>query len=286
VPVLAAILLVLLLSIAAYIVWKRRFGLPPSSFPRVLAYHKVTGFELGGTWVTPKGFVSQIDFLLDEGYRFMGEERFLETLDGERTGSEKELLLTFDDGYRQLLDVAVPALEKRGIPALVFIVSSFVGKENLWELGLPGRRFEHLSWDEIADLAERGFSFGSHTCRHRDLTRIGPDEATAEVRRSKAEIEGMLGRTVRCLSYPFGRTNPAVERAAAAAGYRAAFTLNPRGPNSRIDRYGLRREGVYIIDARWNLKAKLGRGPCFWLEDIKGRAINAVAVLTPLLKRY
>ena len=285
-PALAAIFLIILLSTVSYLVWRRRFGFPPASFPRVLAYHKVTGFEFGGTWITPGGFISQVDFLLREGYRFIDEERFLETLDGERTGSDRELLLTFDDGYGELLDSAIPALEERNIPALIFLISSYVGKENRWELGLPGRRSRHLSWGEIMDLAGRGFSFGSHTCSHRDLGRITPDEARFEIRRSRSEIEEKLGRPVRSLSYPFGKVNPAIAREAAAAGYRAAFSLYPPGPNGRIDRYALRRDGVYIIDTRGSLKVKLGRGPFFWLEDIKGRAINAVAVLTPLLKRY
>ena len=285
-PALAAVILLIFLPAFLYLFWRYRYGLPPASFPRVLAYHKVTGFEFGGTWITPKGFVSQIDFLIGRGYRFIDEERFLETLDGRRKGDAGEILLTFDDGYRELLDVALPALEERGVPALIFLVSSYVGKENEWELGLPGRRFVHLSWDEIADLAVRGFSFGSHTCSHRDLVRIAPDEVRLEMQASKSRIEERLGREVRSVSYPFGRTNPAVEREARAAGYRAAFSLYPKGPNDPIDRYALRREGVYIIDTRHNLEVKLGRGPLFWMEDIKGRAINAVAVLTPLLKRY
>ena len=283
---LAAIFLIILLSTLVYHYRRHRFGLPLDSFTRVLAYHKVTGFEFGGTWITPGGFISQVDFLLGKGYRFIDEEQFLETLDGERAGSDRELLLTFDDGYRELLDNALPALEERNIPALIFLISSYVGKENRWELGLPGRRSRHLSWDEIMDLAGRGFSFGSHTRSHRDLARIPLDEAGYEIRHSKSEIEEKLGRPVRSLSYPFGRVNRAVAREAEAAGYRAAFSLYPSGPNGSIDRYALRRDGVYIIDTRISLKVKLGRGPFFWLEDIKGRAINAVAVLTPLLKRY
>ncbi len=286
VPVLAAIILIILLLTVAYFDWRRRYGYPPTSFPRVLAYHKVTGFEFGGTWITPSGFISQIDFLEEHGYRFIDEEQFLDTLDGARAGSDRELLLTFDDGYRELLDRALPALEERNIPALIFLISSYVGDENRWELGLPGRRSEHLSWEEIKHLAERGFSFGSHTCSHRDLVRMAPDEACLEIRRSKSEIEERLGRPVRSISYPFGKVNSAIAREAAAAGYSAAFSLYPPGHNGRIDRYALRRDGVYIIDTRGTLEIKLGRGPLFWLEDIKGRAINAVSVLTPLLKRY
>ncbi|MCX5754486.1 MAG: polysaccharide deacetylase family protein, partial [Candidatus Krumholzibacteria bacterium] len=142
------------------------------AIPRVLAYHKVTGFELGGTWVPPGRFERQIDALLAAGFRFIDETLFLDALDGRRESSGREVLLTFDDGYRVLLDRAIPALESRGIRALIFLVSAFAGAANAWELNLPGRRFMHLGWDEIDDLARRGFAFGSHARTHRVLTRL------------------------------------------------------------------------------------------------------------------
>jgi peptidoglycan/xylan/chitin deacetylase (PgdA/CDA1 family) len=276
-----AVILVVAVSFVAYLAWRRMWGYPPPSFPRVLAYHKVTGFESGVTWISPDRFIAQMDRLLESEYRFIDEGAFLDTLSGIRECDGRELLLTFDDGYRELLERAMPALEERRIPALIFILSSFVGMDNEWELGFPGRRCTHLSWDEISELAGRGFSFGSHTCTHRDLTRLKPCEV-----RDEARIEEMLGRPVRTLSYPFGRFNDLISREAALAGYAAAFSMYPPGPNRKIDRYALRREAVYVVDTVFNLKWKIGCGPLFWIEDMKGRAFNRIAVLTPILKRY
>ncbi len=253
-------------------------------FPRVLAYHKVTDFELGGTWIPAKRFARQMDALLGAGFRFIDEADFLDALEGRREGSNREILLTFDDGYRGLLESAVPALEARRIPALVFLVSAFVGKENTWELRLPGRRFRHLGWDEIGDLARRGFSFGSHARTHRDLTRLPLESVRDELVRSKLELETRLGARVQSLSYPFARSTDAVRLEAARAGYRAAFTLYPKRARPIPDRFELRREGVYVIDTVGTIRNKLGEGLAFRLEDIKGRMINAFAVLTPLIK--
>jgi len=254
------------------------------SLPSVLAYHKVTRFELGGTWVPPARFESQLDHLLDAGFTFVGEELFLDTLAGRREGGAREILLTFDDGYQELLERAVPAMESRGIPAHMFLVSDFIGRENSWELPLAGGRRRHLSRDEILDLSGRGFSFGSHTRTHRDLTRLGDGDVRDELVRSKREIEEMLGLAVRSLSYPFGRFDERVMREASRAGYEAAFSMCP--PRARGDRdpFALRREGVYVIDTLGSLLRKVERGPLFWFEDMKGRAINRVAVLTPILK--
>ena len=281
---LIALLSIVALAAALHTLWRIHWGYPPGGFPSVLAYHKVTSFELGGTWVPPARFVGQLDCLLEAGYRFIDEGTFLDTLEEGRTGSDREILLTFDDGYRELLSTAVPALERRGIPALFFLVSDFVGRDNEWELRWPGRRFRHLDWNEIRDLARRGFAFGSHASTHRDLTRLTAAAVRAELSTSKRRIEEHTGAPVRSLSYPFGLTSPAIMEEAAQAGYRAAFSMCPSIPNRRIERYNLRREGVYIIDTKASLRIKLGRGSMFWFEDLKGRAINAVAALTPLLK--
>ena len=264
---------------------QRRGGeIPAGCLPRVLAYHKVTAFELGGTWVSGPRFIRQMDALLESGHRFIDEEAFLEVLDAAREGGPREVLLTFDDGYRGLLDRAIPALEARAIPALIFLPSAFVGRENTWELGLPGRRFEHLGWDEAADLARRGFSFGSHAGTHRDLTRLPREIVREELAGSKEEIESRLGRAVRSLSYPFGRVNGIVRDEAERSGYRAAFSLYPPRSARAGDRFALRREAVYVIDTAATIERKLGSGISFFLEDLKGRAINGFAVLTPLIK--
>jgi peptidoglycan/xylan/chitin deacetylase (PgdA/CDA1 family) len=256
----------------------------PKALPRVLAYHKIASFELGGTWMPPRRFVAQIDSLSRSGYRFVDETAFLDSLEGRREAVDREILLTFDDGYRNILDAAAVALEARGIPALVFLVSAYAGLANRWELGLPGRRFTHLSWEECAGLARRGFSFGSHTRTHRDLTRIPPREAREEIRRSRAEIEDRLGAAVRSLSYPFGRLDDSLRAEAMDAGYRAAFTLYPRRVPGAGGTFELRREPVYVIDTAGCVRRKLGGGTASAIEEMKGRTINAAAVLTPLVK--
>ncbi|MBN1163120.1 MAG: polysaccharide deacetylase family protein, partial [Candidatus Krumholzibacteriota bacterium] len=191
----------------SYLLWRIRWGDPPRNGPGVLAYHKVTSFELGGTWITPGRFASQLDTLLRCGFVFIDQDDFLAVLEGRRRGDRREILLTFDDGYRMLASTAVPLLEERGIPALFFLVTSYAGRENAWELPLPGRKFDHLSWDEVRDLGGRNISFGSHGRSHLDLTRLGREKVREELVISKEIIESETGRPVKSFSYPFGRTN-------------------------------------------------------------------------------
>ena len=277
-------LLLLITAAVFYLYWKRNYGKPDRLFPGVLAYHKIDGFELSGTWISPGRFAAHIDYLLDSGFIFIDEDTFVDAVEGRTEGSGRELLLTFDDGYCDLLHQAAPILKSRSIPALAFIVTSFAGRENRWELNLPRRKSRHLDWEQLGELMSMGFDIGSHTATHRDLTRIPVEQARRELQLSRVAIRENLGIEAKSLSYPFGRAGPEIRREAEKAGYRVAFSLYPPFANSRIDPFMLRREGVYLIDSAFTVKCKLSRGNMFWMEDLKGRAINAVSVLTPIIK--
>ena len=68
-------------------------------------------------------------------------------------------------------------------------------------------------------------------------------------------------------------------------GYDAAFSLYPAHHNFTFDRFAIRRNGVYIIDPAGWIQTKITPGPLFWLEEMKCRAINAIAAVTPAIKR-
>jgi peptidoglycan/xylan/chitin deacetylase (PgdA/CDA1 family) len=267
-----------------YITWRARFGQPPPSPPPVLCFHKISRrFLWEGTWTTPDRFFRVIDSLRDRGYRFIGEDEFLATLEDESAADSGRLFLTFDDGYVELHDDILDGLLERNVPLHVFVVSDYAGKENHWDLSLGRPASRHASWEQLRDMVTAGVTVGSHTATHRDLTRLTPDEIATELTRSRMAIEDTLGVPARTLSYPFGRYDDRARDRARECGYRAAFSLYPRHRNATVDRWALRRNGVYIIDTPRTVAAKLGPNPGFWFEEMKGRGINAVAVLTPML---
>jgi peptidoglycan/xylan/chitin deacetylase (PgdA/CDA1 family) len=283
---LPALVAVVLTLTAVYVVWRLRYGVPSNRYPAVLCFHKISSrFCWEGTWTTPNRFFEYVDRLRRLGYRFVGMEDYLDSIATRRRGADREVVITFDDGYRELYDVVLPGLESRGIPFHVFLVTDYVGGENEWDLSLGRRAFRHLDWPQIVDMDSRGVTFGSHGASHRDLTRMSASEARAEMERSKAVIEQRLGRPARTVSYPFGRYSDRVKASARDAGFEAAFSLYPAHHNAHFDRYAIRRNGVYIIDPVALIASKWEPGPLLWVEEMKCRAINAFAVLTPLLKR-
>jgi peptidoglycan/xylan/chitin deacetylase (PgdA/CDA1 family) len=279
--VIAALLVML------FLVWKARYRYPPTDIPQALCYHKISdGFLFEGTWMTPRRFLAQIDHLAAAGYEFVDEAAFVDAVANPAPGNARKILLTFDDGYEDLYDIYVGELERRGVPLLVFLPTDYVGRTNDWDLSLGRKPSRHLTWDRITELAERGVCFGSHGASHRDLTCMSPEDLAEEVARSKAAIEERTRRAVTTLSYPFGRYNTRVRMAVREAGFTTAFSLYPTHSNETVDPFALRRNGVYIIDTPFTIDCKLTRSPLFWFEEMKCRAINQMAVLTPVLKRF
>jgi peptidoglycan/xylan/chitin deacetylase (PgdA/CDA1 family) len=283
--VIASFLVVVSL-VGLYLRWRILYGVPPAGAPSALCYHKISRrFRLEGTWTTPRRFLDQIDFLRERGYRFITEDEFYAGLSSPSHERAREVLLTFDDGYEEIHDVFLEHLAPRRIPVLVFLVAEYAGRTNDWDLSLGRPPARHLSWNQVARMAREGAAFGSHGARHIDLTRASADAVKSELDGSRRLIADKTGADVKSFSYPFGRYDARVSAAVRRAGYAGAFSLYPRHSNGVIDRYAMRRNGVYVIDTRLTLRWKLEDGPFFWFEEMKCRTINSVAVLTPILKR-
>ncbi len=269
-----------------YARWRIAYGYPPTDVPPVLCYHKLsTRICFEGTWTTPRRFVDQIDRLRDRGYRFIGEDEFYDRLARPSPDHSRAVLLTFDDAYEGVYEVFAEHLAPRRVPVLVFLVTDYVGRENLWDLSWGRRSFRHLAWDEISEMTQEGGRFGVHGATHADLTRVPSHVLEREVVGSRRIVSERTGQTARSFSFPFGRYNAEVRAAVERAGYDGAFSLYPRHSNRCVDRFALRRNGVYVIDTNLTLRWKLERTPFFWFEEMKCRAINSTAVLTPIFKR-
>jgi peptidoglycan/xylan/chitin deacetylase (PgdA/CDA1 family) len=286
VPIIAAVM-VIGAVFGLHFYWRIHFGYPPEDTPRVLCFHKLSRtFLLEGTWTTPFRFTAIIDRLLERGHVFIDEARYLDLITHPERGAARYIFLTFDDGYEESIEFAHDILSERGVPLHVFLVSDYAGKDNSWDLSLGRPPVRHLTWERVRELAQRGVTFGSHTASHVDSTRVGYDEFIADLLRSRRDIEAATGQPVRTLSYPFGRCNERCARAARDAGFEAAFSLYPQAHNASPDRFLLPRHAVYVIDTVGMVERKIRPNMLYGLEEMKCRAINAVAVLTPMLKGH
>jgi peptidoglycan/xylan/chitin deacetylase (PgdA/CDA1 family) len=227
---------------------------------RILAYHAVADLAadpvLAEYGVPPALFAAQLDDLTRHGWEFVDLDAVLAALGDGAALPRRALLLTFDDAYTDLLEVACPLLQARGIPAVVFAVAGRVGGGNTWDQAKGAAPLSLLDAEGLRAVAALGVEVGSHTATHRSLPSLEEAELSAELAGSAATLEGLGLARPRAFSYPYGAAADAVVAAVREAGYEVAFTTawgEPRG----ADRHLLPRTEVHASDTPRKLRLKL-----------------------------
>jgi len=223
----------------------------------ILCYHAISETWDTALSVTPQRFERQVATLSRLGFRGV---TFSEAVEG---GAGRMVAFTFDDAYRSVLELAAPILARHGMPATVFVPTSFPDEDRpmSWPeidhwLGSPREReLVPLTWEQLGELREGGWEIGSHTHTHPRLTELGDAALERELRDSRAECEAHLGAGCHSLAYPYGDHDDRVADAARRAGYEAAATLSANH-DCIDDPYKTPRIGVYQGDtyARFSLK--------------------------------
>lgn len=196
----------------------------------ILMYHSLSaactpGF---GRWtLSPDRLEAHLEYLSREGYRTITVAELAEHPHHRALGSPGRLIvLTFDDGYADFRDVAVPMLLRYGMTATLFVPTGYVGGHSGWMRGEGEGTRPVLSWPELDEIARHGFEIGAHSHTHPELDTLPARVRAEEVRLPKLLLEERLGLQVRSFAYPFGHYGRRVRETVAAAGYTAACTMN------------------------------------------------------------
>ena len=224
----------------------------------VLAYHAVSEDWAAALSVTPNNLELQLQTLARSGYRGATFTDAVLTPHEERT-----VILTFDDSYRSVLELALPILSGHGFPGTVFVPTAFAGSRSpmawpgidRWLGGRHEAELAPMSWDDLGVLAEAGWEIGSHTHTHPRLTALDDQSLIEELTESRRQCEQRLGQPCSSLCYPYGDHDSRVVDAAAKAGYAAACTLPRRLHPSEPLRWP--RIGVYHGDGRARFRLKI-----------------------------
>lgn len=171
--------------------------------------------------------------------------------------------LTFDDGFRDNFETALPLLREYGFGAFVFVLPPLVdaGGELGWdEVAADLRRYPEtmrsVTWTMLEQMREGGFEVGSHTLSHPHLPELDGDALREELWESRARIKERLG-SCETLAYPFGEWSAEVAAAAADCGYRYAFSLPTRTGQRRAAAHSIPRINVDYRDRGRRFEAKL-----------------------------
>ena len=229
---------------------------PGLSVP-ILMYHEIAPHTAGmdavklSLLVTPEEFTRQMQYLKDNSFTTVTLDDWMAARAGQETLPKKPVILTFDDGRLGVYQNAFPILKLNGQKAILFLISSEVGRV------IKG----YLDWSMVKEMQDTGLiTFGSHTVHHAVLTPLTTQRAMIELSYSKMVIQRNTGRRCDYFCYPHGKYDARVAKLVAAAGYRAATSEIPGWSRVGDNPYELRRVRVDGRDTMADFRAKLVPG--------------------------
>lgn len=197
--------------------------------PSVLMYHSVTrsGCSLTPLSVSLEQFEKQMLYLKRHNLRGVSMRELY--LSARRASARGLIGLTFDDGYEDFLDTALPVLKSSGFSATVFAVAGMQGEENSWDhYGRSSPRLRLLDAEGIREVSEQGMEVGSHTMNHPRLSEVDAETLDFELNESRRVLSEIVGGPVEGFCYPYGDLDGAAVQAARKAGYAYACATKKR----------------------------------------------------------
>lgn len=190
--------------------------------PMIFMYHGVADADEDPNQlcVSPARFAEQMAWLARRGLRGVG---IAELVDAMRAGRQRGLVgLTFDDGYTNVLETALPVLRQHGFGATAYIISDRLGGTNEWD---EGPVWQLMTGGQVRELAAAGIEIGSHAATHMRLAGASPAQLTAEISESRTSLGALLGTEIRGFAFPYGSMDAASRQAVRDAGYEYACAV-------------------------------------------------------------
>lgn len=221
----------------------------PASLPTqsldlpILMYHRIDVRDPSLPAITrsltvdPHDFEAQMEWLVAHGYHTITQRQLFDALVRGRKLPAKPVMITFDDGYRNVFGKASPIIQRLGLWATAYVIVGRISH------GDPS----FLTWPNLVSLERRGVEIGSHTLAHRDLTSLSSSELRHELLGSRLALEQRLGHPVQSLAYPYGAHDGRVVQMARSSGYVLAVTT--RAGTRQQGRAPLELHRIQILDS-------------------------------------
>lgn len=198
--------------------------------------------------VSHAAFVADVEWMKRAGFHAVTLRQVYAALEHGAPLPSHPVVITFDDGYRDVLWYAAPVLHRLHMPATAFVITGRIDD------GDPS----FLSWPELRRLERLGVAIGSHTVHHLDLTTLPPQQDWTELVQSRRTLQRRLHQPVLFFAYPGGRADAAVVALVRRAGYELALTTRHGALQSSSQPLLLHRDGIYDWTGLNGLKGLLG----------------------------
>lgn len=267
------------------------FPLPLAAQPytTILLYHRVGEDRYPSTSISAPAFREQMAWLADHDYRVIPLAELVSALEEGQAPPAHSVVITFDDTYRSIYDIAAPILAEYGYPYALFVYTKAM------EASYP----DFMTWDQLRELAARpGVEIGNHGYNHAHGVRRGgktlsPDALRRDVATAQQRIEERLGVTPAYYAFPYGEYTAEAQAVVGEAGYRVQLTQDRGSVGAETLLHQLPRNAM--VGHRGNvemLREVLGQPPLPWQSRqpatgrLPGRVVGEIAVRLAHPERY
>lgn len=217
----------------------------------ILTYHSIdaappSGLPFRSLHVHPQRFKSQMLWLKRLGYRGVSMRDARPYLEGKKQG--KIVVITFDDGYFNVYQHAMPVLNALNFTATNYFVANQIGGRNEWDIPKGSIAIPCMTKAQLLEWASHGHEVGAHTLDHIFLPDAEKNEAQRQITGCKLALENILGAEVSNFCYPHGGETPAIRNMVEKAGYIHATTTKKGLAKTSDDPFGLPRRFIRKSD--------------------------------------
>lgn len=214
---------------------------------RIVGYHRVADDPNPALleWAVPVSmFDAQMCFLAESGHETITCSEMIRRL---RIGAslDRAIVITFDDGYLDTVEVAAPIMAKYGQVATLFAVSGLLGRTAEWDARYGGEMAPLATAVQLRKLVEIGWEIGHHTISHAGLTRLTDEEILHEVLDGLDQLVSALGMPIETFAYPFSMQDERVRRVMVDTPFAGVFAAGSAWVTGRSPREAIPR--VFVL---------------------------------------
>jgi peptidoglycan/xylan/chitin deacetylase (PgdA/CDA1 family) len=199
----------------------------------ILLYHSIPdqGFPGNRYEVPAVHFEQQMRRLREWGYETISIQQLVQSLYTGGSLPRRPVVISFDDGYQDVLDNAYPIMKRFGFTGTVYIVANRLDSNGF------------LNKEALKYLLEEGWEVGSHGMTHTELTQ-NHNLVRREILQSRLDLNNALDIKVFSFAYPFGSLDAYISSKVYDYGYRAGVGVGTLVDHSAGVVYNLSRREV------------------------------------------
>jgi peptidoglycan/xylan/chitin deacetylase (PgdA/CDA1 family) len=168
--------------------------------------------------------------------------------------------LTFDDGWKEIYENAIPILNQAGIKSTQFVSTAVLWKNNAL--------MHYMTIENVLDMERSGHEIASHAVDHQRLTGMTEADIDRQINQSREELLKMGVRSVDIFGPPYGEYNDASVEITRRSKYIGVRNGVPGMNDRKTDKfllYGYQLENWMVFDPYIKRLVDLTIGDKKWL---------------------